>query len=230
MGGCGDELAVRHGVGMNARGNKTRDVSHIYHKISADLVSDLSELCKVDDPRVCRSSGYDHLGLAILCDLEHLVVVDTVSHAVNAVGNEVEVFTRDINGRAVSEVSALVEVHTHYGVAGLEHCEVYGCVCLCARVGLYVCVVCSEKLAGALTRDLLYNVYAFAAAVVALSGVTLGVLVCEVAAHCRHNGGCDDVLARDELEVSSLSFKLVVHCVADGGIVLHKVLKRFDVC
>ena len=225
MGGGGDELAVRHGVGMNARGNKSRDVSHVYHEVRAYFISDLAKAREVDDARICGSAGYDELGFTFFGDLEHLVVVDAVGNAVNAVGHEVEVLTGHIYGRAVGKVSALVEVHAHNGVTGLEHGEVYSHVSLSARMGLNVSVLCSEKLACTLTGDLLNNVNAFAAAVVALAGITLGVLVCEVAAHCRHNGGRNDVLAGDKLKVAALSFKLAVHCLANSGIVLLEILK-----
>ena len=230
VGSGGDKLAVRHGIGMNARRDQTGDVSHIYHQISSDLVGDLSELCKVDYAGICGSARYDHLGLAILCDLENLVVVDAVSNAVNAVGHEVEILARHIYGRAVCEVSALVEVHTHNGVAGIQHCEVYSHICLCARVRLNVGVIGSEKLAGTLTRDLLNNVYALAAAVVALAGIALGILICQMAAHCRHNSGSYDVFAGDQLKISALTLQLAVHRVADCGIVFPEILKTRDIC
>ena len=127
------------------------------------------------------------------------------------------------------QVTALVEVHAHDGIARLEHREINGGVRLCARVGLYVGVLRAEQLAGSLTRDLLYNVDALAAAVVALSGITLGVFVGQVTAHRRHHGRADNILAGDQLEVSALSFQLVVHGVSDSGIILHQVFKRRDV-
>ena len=88
----------------------------------------------------------------------------------------------------MSKVTALVEVHSHYGVARLEHCKINGCVSLCTRMGLNICVFCAEKLTSTLTCDFLNNVYALTAAVVTLAGITLGILICKVASHSRHNG------------------------------------------
>ena len=130
----------------------------------------------------------------------------------------------------MGQVATLVEVHTHNGVAGLEHCKVYGSVCLCTRMRLYVCVLCAEQLACSPARDLLYNVYALAAAVVALSGITLCVFIGEMTAHSRHNGRCYDVFAGNQFKIAALSFKLVVHCVSDGGVILLKVFQCRDVC
>ena len=210
VGGGGDELAVGHGVGMNARGDQARDVRHVDHQIRADLVRDRSEAREVDDAGIGGRARDDQLGLAFLGDLEHLVVIDAVGDAVHAVGYEVEVFAGHVDGRAVGQVSALVEVHAHDGVAGVEHGKIDRHVRLSARMGLHIGMLCAEQLAGALTGDLLDDVDAFAAAVVALAGIALGVFVGEVAAHRRHHGGSDNVFAGDQLEVSALSFQFLV--------------------
>ena len=96
--GGGDEFAVGYGVGMNARGNKTRDVRHIDHQIGADSIGDLSELGEINDSGIGGRTRDDQLGLAFLGKLHDLVIVDSVCHAVNAVGYEVEVLARDIDG------------------------------------------------------------------------------------------------------------------------------------
>jgi hypothetical protein len=106
-------------------------------------------------------------------------------------------------------VSALVEVHSHYCVAGVKHSEVYGCVGLSAGIRLNVTGLSSEKLAGSFSRDILYNVYALTAAIIALTGKSLGVFVCENAAHSRHYRLADYILARDELKISALTGKLI---------------------
>ena len=116
-------------------------------------------------------------------------------------------------------MTALVEIHTHYGVARVEHCKIYGCVSLSARVRLNVCVLRAEQLACALTCDFLNYVNTLAAAVVTLSGITLGILVCKMTSHGSHNRGSYDVFTRDKLQVAALSFKLVLHGVADGRII-----------
>ena len=74
-------------------------------------------------------------------------------------------------------MTAVGKIHTHYGVARLAGCEQHCKVCTCARVGLYVAVLAAEKLIKAFARQVLDNIHELAAAVIALTGVTLGVFV-----------------------------------------------------
>ena len=192
-------------------------MSHVYHEVSADGLGYLREALEVDGSRISRSARNDELGAYLLSLLFNRVVVDPAV-VVNTVGNEVEILARDIYGRAVGEVSAVVEAHAHNGVAGLEQREVYRGVSLCARVGLNVRELCAEQLAGAVDSYLLDNIDALAAAVVALCGVALCVLICKDASHRSHNSGGNDIFARDKFEISSLSCKLVLHRLSNGGV------------
>ena len=70
---------------------------------------------------------------------------------------------------------------------------------------LNICVFRTEKLAGTLTCNLLDLVNILAAAVVALSGVALGVLVCQNAASRSKNALRNDVLRSNKLDVVALS-------------------------
>ena len=58
--------------------------------------------------------------------------------------------------------------------------------------------------------DVLHLIHIRTAAVVALAGQALGVLVGEDAAHGGHDGGRDDVLAGDELDIFPLAGQLTV--------------------
>src|SRR5438876_835881 len=82
-----------------------------------------------------------------------------------------------------------------------EHGAVDLHVRLRARVRLHVGVVGAEDLLGALDRQRLAAVDVLAAAVVALPGVALGVLVRERRPHGREDRVRDDVLGRDEDDV-----------------------------
>ena len=74
-------------------------------------------------------------------------------------------------------MAALLQIHSHYRVAGVEQRKEYGEVCRRSAVRLNVCVLGAEKLFRALSRYILNNIDAAAAAVIALAGITLGVLV-----------------------------------------------------
>ena len=116
-----------------------------------------------------------------------------------------------IHRRAVGQMTALRQVHAHDGIAQIEQGEVDGQIGLCAGVGLDVGVLCAEQLAGALDGDVLHLIHIGTPAVVALAGQALGVLVGEDAAHSGHDGGRDDVLAGDELDIFPLAGQLTVH-------------------
>ena len=117
-------------------------------------------------------------------------------------------------------MTALTKAHTHDGIARLEHREIHGLVRLRTGMGLHVGMLRAEQLAGTVTRDILGDIDRVAAAVVALGGITLGILVGEYGTHRRHDSGRNDVLAGDQLEVPALTGKLFVHRIGDLFIIL----------
>jgi hypothetical protein len=80
-------------------------------------------------------------------------------------------------------------------------------------VRLHVGGLGAEQLLDAVDGQLLDHVDVLAAAVVALAGVALGVLVGQLRALCRHDGGRGVVLAGDQLDVLFLALVLGL----DGG-------------
>ena len=137
-----------------------------------------------------------------------------------------EVFAGDIDGGAVGEVASLGEVHAEDGVAGLAEGEEDGEVGVRAAVGLDVRVLRAEELLGPLARDVLDDVDVRTAAVVAFSGVALGVLVGEDAARREEHGLRDDVFGGDELDVVLLAFELAVTGRGDLGIIEFQVFEE----
>ena len=86
------------------------------------------------------------------------------------------------------------------GVARLQQREVDGHVGLRAGVRLHVGVLGAEELLGAVDGQRLGDVDELAAAVVALAGVALGVLVGQHRAGRLQHGLADEVLRGDQLE------------------------------
>ena len=88
-------------------------------------------------------------------------------------------------------------------------------------MGLHVGMLRAEQAAGALARDVLYFVHPGAAAVIALAGVALGILVRQHAAHCGHHGRRYHVFRGNQFNVPALAAKLTLHgprhlCIALG--------------
>ena len=227
MRGGGDHVGIGHGAHVDARSDEAGDVRHIDHEVRADGIGDLTELGKVDLAGIGGGAREDHLGLALLRDAIELIVVDLLGLIVEGVGDLMEILTGDVDRAAVGQMAAVGEVHAHVGVAGLEHRLEGREVRARAGVGLDVRVLGAEELAGALTGDLLGLVNAVAAAVVALAGIALGVLVGQARAHSHHDSRGDDVFGGDQLDVALLAVILLLNSGADFGVILGQEFHGF---
>ena len=144
----------------------------------------------------------------------HLVVINTLSLFIDIVGYEVEVLAGKVHRAAMGEVAAVGQAHAHHRVARLEQREVHGCVCLRAGMGLDVGMLGAKELLGALAGHFFDLVYKLAAAVVTLSGISLGILVGQVRTHRLHDGGTDKVFRSNQLDVGLLALQFALH----GGV------------
>src|SRR6266542_4612135 len=102
------------------------------------------------------------------------------------------------------EMSALRQVKAEHLVPRFEERQVNGGVCLRARMRLNVRVLRGEEFLRAVYRQLLDLIYEFAAAVVALTGQTFGVLVGKGCSNRLENRFRHEVLAGNELEAVAL--------------------------
>ena len=109
----------------------------------------------------------------------------------------------------MGEVSALVQVHPHQRVAGLQDRKLNGEIRRGTGVGLHICIGASEQLLGPLDRNGLNDVDHLTAAIVALSGIPFRVLVREGASHSCHDCLADPVLGRDQLNMIILALNLL---------------------
>ena len=72
---------------MRAAGDEAGEMRHVDHQVGADLVGDLAEAAEVDDARIGRAAGDDHLRPVLLGEPLDLVHVDAVVVAAHAVGH-----------------------------------------------------------------------------------------------------------------------------------------------
>ena len=79
----------------------------------------------------------------------------------------------------MGEVTAMIEAETHDGVALFKKCEVHAQIRVGTRVRLHIGVLGAEELLDAVACDVFDLVDDLVAAVVALAGIALGVLVGE---------------------------------------------------
>ena len=202
---------------MLTAGNQTGNVRHIDHQVSAVAMCDLGHFLEVDGTRIRGCTCNDQLRAMLLDSLLKLSVVDEAI-LVYAVGNKVVVLAGLVDRRAVAQVTALRQIHAHNGVAQVEQSEVNRKVGLCTGVRLNIRIFCTEQLTCALDCDTLYLVNKFTAAVVALAGKTLCVLIGQHAAHSSHNAGRNDIFAGDQLDILALTMQLLVHRTAQLGV------------
>ncbi len=145
------------------------------------------------------------------CSVE-CVVVDACVFLAHAVGVDLEPLAAEVDGRAVSQVAAMGEVHAQHAITDVEHGHVSGHVGLRAGMGLDVDVLrAREERKRALLGESLGVVDELAAAVVALAGQALGVLVGQPRALRLEYGREGVVLAGDQLDLPALAVALADH-------------------
>ena len=71
-----DEVGVLHRRGMNPGGDESGDVSHVDEEEGTDRISDFAHAFEIDDVRVGRGPGRDHLRLEFLRGFSEQIVVD----------------------------------------------------------------------------------------------------------------------------------------------------------
>ena len=165
-----DEVGVLDRVRVQPRGDKPGEVRHVAHQQRADLVGDPPELQRFDGPRVGRPAADDQPRPVLLRQREHLVVVDDVRLAGDAVVDDGVEPAGEVDLQPVREMAAVVEPKREDRVARLQHGEVDGHVRLRAGVRLNVRVLGPEELLRAVDRELLDLVDDLAASVVAAPG------------------------------------------------------------
>ncbi|EAU64874.1 conserved hypothetical protein [Stigmatella aurantiaca DW4/3-1] len=216
--GGGDELRQGHGRRVNPRGHQAGDVRHVHHHRRAHAVGDLAELAEIERARVGARAHDDDLGLVLLGQARHLGEVDGLRVPGEPIVDHLVELAGEVEGRAVGEVAARVEVQGQEGVPRLHQGHVGGHVGLAAGVGLDVGGLGPEQIPGALDRQRLRHVDHLAPAVVALAGVALGVLVRQRGTHCLEHGGADEVLRGNQLDAFLLALRLLADDLGDLGI------------
>src|SRR5688572_21791720 len=139
-----------------------------------------------------------------------VIVVDVAGFTRDAVGDELVELAGEICGMSMCEMSAMSEVHTEYGVAGLEEGEVDGHVCLRAAMRLHIGILGAVKLLYAVACKIFDDVDKLASAIVTLSGIAFGVLIRKYAALRFEHGARNEIFACNEFKPVLLAFKLML--------------------
>ena len=111
---------------------------------------------------------------------------------------------------AVGQVPAGGQRQPHNGIAGLQQGHHHSAVGLAAGMGLDVDEGTAEQVLGAFDGQGLGDIDEFTAAVIAPSGIALGVFVGHDAALGLHDGARNDVFRRDQFDLVLLAPQFVV--------------------
>ena len=118
--GGGHDMGVRHRRRMHAARNQSGEMRHVDQVERAHFVGDLAHAGKINDSRIGAASADDQLGAFFLGQLLQIVVVDGLSFLGHAIGNDAVGLAGKIQMMAVGEMSAMRQIQSENGVAGLQ--------------------------------------------------------------------------------------------------------------
>jgi hypothetical protein len=203
---------------MQSGRDQPGEVRHVDDEVGTDGVGDLPEAREVELAGVGRPAGQNHLRAAPMRELLDLVHVDQARLPVDVVRDDVVQPPREVELHPVREVAAVRQLEPHHRVARRQQRHVGRRVRLRSGVRLHVGVVGAEQLAGPVDRELLDDVDALAAAVIALPRIALGVLVGEHGSLGLEDGRRNEVFGGDHLERALLALELPRNRFGDLGV------------
>src|SRR5579859_1553060 len=206
--GGGHHVGERHRIRVHAGGNQPRDMRHVDEQISADGIGDGAETRPVDDARIRRKTGHDHLRAMFLRQALHLIVIDDAGFGHDPVLHGLEELTGEIHLGAVRQMAAMVEAHSEDGISRTQQGEVNRGIGLRSRMRLHIGVCRPKQPLGTLDGQTLGNVDEFTPTVVALAGISFGILVREHRPLRFQNPRTGVVLRSDQFDVVLLPLKL----------------------
>src|SRR5437667_4543770 len=98
----------------------------------------------------------------------------------------------------VREVAAMREVETKYGIAWLQHSRICFHVGLRSSVGLHISVLGAKEFFCPLACQIFNDICKLTAPVIALSGISLGILIREHRTHSFQHSFADEVFGCDQ--------------------------------
>ena len=111
----------------------------------------------------------------------------------------------------MGKVAAFRQAHAEDGVARLQQRQIHCDVGLGPGMGLYVDMLGTVDLLRAVNGNSLYFIHKIASAVIACSGISLCIFVCQMAAHGFHDCLADKVFRCNQLNVIPLPLQLSHH-------------------
>ena len=206
------------GRGVQPDGDQAREMRHVDPQLGVDLVGDRPERLEVQDPRVSRPAGDDHLRTEFERLGPHRVHVDQMRRRVDAVEAGLVQLAGEVQLHAVRQVTAVGEVQAQQPLPRRHQRVQHRGVGLGARMRLHVGEVGAEQRLGPVAGDVFHHVDVLATAVVTPSGQPLGVLVGQHAALSLQHRARDEVLRGDHLQGVPLPAEFLAQQLGDIGV------------
>ena len=137
---------------MRTTGNETGEVCHVDPQASANLVRNLTHCFEINHAWVSRATSDQHAWLVLFRQIFDLVVINQAILLANTIVNRLEPLTRQVDFRAMAQVTTVVQAHAQEFFAWFHGCQHNGLVRLRATVGLDVRIGCTEQLLRAIDR------------------------------------------------------------------------------
>ena len=108
-----------------------------------NFICNLTEFLKINNSGIGTCTCYDQLWFILNCNSSDFFIID---HAViiYSIIYRLEVGSGHICSTSMCQMSAVIQIHTHYSISRLQHCKKDCHVCLCSGVRLYICIFTSE--------------------------------------------------------------------------------------
>ena len=120
MGGGGYNLSVMHGILVQARRHQPRYMGHVNHKYGPYFVGYFSEFLKIQSSGIGACPRHDKLGFMLKGNFSDLVIIHIAVVFSSPVRHEIKIRAAHTGLAAVGEVSAVAEIHSHYGIAHIQ--------------------------------------------------------------------------------------------------------------
>ena len=118
----------------------------------------------------------------------------------------------------MGQMSAVIQIHTHDSITGLQYSKLHCHIRLCSGMRLYIGIITAKQFLGTLDCQILDNIHAFTATVISLAGITFRVFIGQGTAHSRHDCLAHPVLGSDQLDMTVLTILLVNNGLCHLGI------------
>ena len=110
--------------------HKTGNVRHIHHQNGSHFV-DFPEFLKINGSRISGSSCDNHSGPAFQRSFPEPVIINE-AFVIYAVRHDFEILAGDVYRASVGQMTTMVKIHSHDGVAGITYRKLHRKICLCA--------------------------------------------------------------------------------------------------